>query len=139
CIVSCGESIGILFNTLVRHTGFAVNLISTILSISTLLSGIFSLNVPPVLKPLNYLSPLGYSVRTVAQPVFQGQTFSCPEELGQCPLTDGDTVLRQFDIKSGYGDFLGLAGVMIVYRVLTGLVLAWKMRGWRLPGMFRRK
>ena len=32
CITSCGESIGIMFNTLFQHTGFAINVTSTILS-----------------------------------------------------------------------------------------------------------
>ena len=39
CIVSCGESIGIIFNTLFQSTGFALNVTSTILSIGTFMSG----------------------------------------------------------------------------------------------------
>ena len=41
CIVSCGESIGIIFNTLFQSTGFALNVTSTILSIGTFMSGTF--------------------------------------------------------------------------------------------------
>lgn len=33
-IVSCGESLGIIFNTLSGHAGFAVNIVSTLLSVA---------------------------------------------------------------------------------------------------------
>jgi ABC-type multidrug transport system permease subunit len=34
CIVSCGESLGIAFNTLFTHTGFSVNCMSVFLSVA---------------------------------------------------------------------------------------------------------
>lgn len=34
CIVSCGESLGIAFNTLFNHTGFSVNIMSVFLSVA---------------------------------------------------------------------------------------------------------
>jgi ABC-type multidrug transport system ATPase subunit len=34
CITSCGESLGIAFNTLVSHTGFSVNIMSVFLSVA---------------------------------------------------------------------------------------------------------
>jgi ABC-type multidrug transport system permease subunit len=34
CIVSCGESLGIAFNTLFSHTGFSVNIMSVLLSVA---------------------------------------------------------------------------------------------------------
>ena len=34
CVVNCGESLGIIFNTLFDHTGFAVNVTSVVLSIA---------------------------------------------------------------------------------------------------------
>lgn len=40
CIVSCGESIGIVFNTVFSSsTGFAMNVTSTVLSVGTFMSG----------------------------------------------------------------------------------------------------
>ncbi|ETS73519.1 hypothetical protein PFICI_14465 [Pestalotiopsis fici W106-1] len=42
-IVNCGESLGIMFNTLFNHTGFAVNVISILLSVSQTMSGIMSI------------------------------------------------------------------------------------------------
>lgn len=34
CITSCGESLGIAFNTLFSHTGFSVNIMSVFLSVA---------------------------------------------------------------------------------------------------------
>lgn len=34
CITSCGESLGIVFNTLFSHTGFSVNIMSVFLSVA---------------------------------------------------------------------------------------------------------
>lgn len=45
CIISCGESVGIMFCMLFSHVGFAVNVTSILLSISTILGGVMSLNV----------------------------------------------------------------------------------------------
>ena len=36
-IVNCGESVGIIFNTLFNHTGFAVNVTSVVLSIAQII------------------------------------------------------------------------------------------------------
>lgn len=37
CIVSCGESLGIAFNTLVRHVGFSMNCMSVLLSVAQIM------------------------------------------------------------------------------------------------------
>lgn len=37
CIVSCGESLGIAFNTLFTHTGFSVNCMSVFLSVAQIM------------------------------------------------------------------------------------------------------
>ena len=34
CVVNCGESLGIAFNTLFSHTGFSVNIMSVLLSVA---------------------------------------------------------------------------------------------------------
>jgi ABC-type multidrug transport system ATPase subunit len=46
CIVSCGESLGIAFNTLFTHTGFSVNTMSVFLSVAQLM-GMFTSSLPP--------------------------------------------------------------------------------------------
>lgn len=50
CITSCGESLGIAFNTLVSHTGFSVNMMSVFLSIAQVMSGVLSLQIPRFLQ-----------------------------------------------------------------------------------------
>ncbi|KAK7736685.1 hypothetical protein SLS53_006893 [Cytospora paraplurivora] len=46
-MVSCGESLGIMFNTLFSdHTGFAITLTSVLLSVSNIMAGIMSINMP---------------------------------------------------------------------------------------------
>jgi ABC-type multidrug transport system ATPase subunit len=42
CIVSCGESLGIAFNTLFTHTGFSVNCMSVLLSVAQLMVSVHS-------------------------------------------------------------------------------------------------
>lgn len=47
CIVSCGESLGIIFNTVFSSSaGFALNVTSTVLSIGTFMSGKFPFDLP---------------------------------------------------------------------------------------------
>ncbi|KAL8932803.1 MAG: hypothetical protein Q9216_006668, partial [Gyalolechia sp. 2 TL-2023] len=46
-IVNCGESVGIMFNTLFEHTGFAVNVMATVLSLANIMGGVMSLDIPP--------------------------------------------------------------------------------------------
>jgi hypothetical protein len=54
CIVSCGESVGIMFNSLFDHTGFAINITSILISIAVLMAGIYD--------PKLYLVALGACV-----------------------------------------------------------------------------
>jgi ABC-type multidrug transport system ATPase subunit len=42
CITSCGESLGIAFNTLFTHTGFSVNCMSVFLSVAQVMGKIFT-------------------------------------------------------------------------------------------------
>lgn len=49
CIVSCGESLGIAFNTLFTHTGFSVNCMSVFLSVAQIMGKYIS-TVPSSLK-----------------------------------------------------------------------------------------
>ena len=66
CIVSCGESLGIMFNTLFNHSDFAVNLTSALISVATLMAGVVSFNVPSFLQAFNHLSPLKWAIGNLA-------------------------------------------------------------------------
>lgn len=59
-IVNCGESIGIAFNTVFHHPGFAANMISVALSVGTLMSGLMTYNMMGFLRGFSYINPLMY-------------------------------------------------------------------------------
>lgn len=134
CIVTTGESIGIIFVTLFDAVGddkggLSVNLMSTVISISVTMAGIFSLDMPAWLRALNWLSPLKYAVANMTVLMLRGQRFSCegPGQRGtdgECVLGTGEEVLRLYGLVSEPGVMLAaLVGSMVVYRGLAFGVL----------------
>ncbi|KAF9889185.1 hypothetical protein FE257_007674 [Aspergillus nanangensis] len=133
CIINCGESVGIMFNTLVSHVGFAVNVTSILLSISTILGGVMSLNVNEVLQGLNHLSPIKYSIANMAPYAMRNQEFHCTTAQlladGSCPIQTGVQVLQLYNLdKSGPINVMALGVCTIVYRVVAYGLL--KMMRW---------
>jgi ABC-type multidrug transport system permease subunit len=104
CIINCGESVGIMFCTLFDHVGFSVNVTSVLLSISTILGGVLSLNVNSVLQGLNHLSPIKYAVANLAPYSMRNQHFTCTaaEMLpnGHCPIETGLQVLQLYNLDT---------------------------------------
>ncbi|RSL68705.1 hypothetical protein CEP54_002653 [Fusarium duplospermum] len=105
--LSCGESLGIMFNTLFSHTGFAINLMGVILALANSMAGILSLEMPSLFEYLNYLSPIRYQVRGVAYYSMRGLSFDCNFDNDTCPITTGEEALKlyRFDehpLKKGY-------------------------------------
>ncbi|OCK83730.1 P-loop containing nucleoside triphosphate hydrolase protein [Lepidopterella palustris CBS 459.81] len=142
CIVSCGESVGILFNTLFAHTGFAVNVTSVFLSVAQTMGGIMSLNIPAFLQAFNYLSPVKYLIGNLAPYTLREQKFTCEawqRTNGQCPITTGEEVLKLYNLdKNPRIQLMALAICTIFYRLLAYMVLKmvkqrWiaKVWGWR--------
>ena len=139
-IVSCGESIGIMFNTLVTHTGFAVNLTSVILSVATIMGGIMSLNIPTFLQAFNHLSPIKWALGNMAPYTLKGIEFTCADAQrlpnGQCPISTGKEVLKLYNLETNAGLNLMALGVCVVaYRMLAYVLLVarrtrWDWRGW---------
>lgn len=124
CIISCGESVGIMFCTIFTHIGFAVNVTSILLSISTILGGVLSLNVDGVLQGINHLSPIKWSVANLAPYSMHGQKFTCTtaEMLpnGSCPISSGDQVLALYNLnKDGPMSIMALGICTIVYRLVA--------------------
>ncbi|KAF9634353.1 ABC transporter-like protein [Lasiodiplodia theobromae] len=105
CIVSCGESLGIMFNTLFSHTGFAVNITSVFLSVAQIMAGIMSINMPVFLQDMNYLSPIKYVIANLAPYSLNGVKFTCTEGQrlanGRCPIETGEEVLQLYALESG--------------------------------------
>ncbi|KAJ6083401.1 hypothetical protein N7467_007536 [Penicillium canescens] len=124
CIISCGESVGIMFCTLFSHVGFAVNVTSVLLSISTILGGVMSLNVNDVLQGINHLSPIKYAIANLAPYSLAGQVFSCEDSQrlvgGACPVGSGEQVLRLYNLdKDGPMNVMALGVCTLVYRVVA--------------------
>jgi ABC-type multidrug transport system ATPase subunit len=128
CIVCCGESIGIMFCTLFStHVGFSLNITSILLTISTIMGGVISLEIPAVLQAFNHLSPLKYSVANLAAYSMRGQIFSCrPEQQvdGRCPLSTGEEVLALYNLEIDAGmNLLALGVTTVVYRIVAFALL----------------
>lgn len=129
-IVSCGESLGIMFNTLVPHAGFAVNIMGIFLSVANSMVGILSIDMPDLFKAVNYLSPIRYATRAVASYSLAGVTFTCNDSQrlpdGKCPIEDGGDVLDLYKFNSDpVVNIAALAGCIVIYRLLAwGLLRA---------------
>lgn len=127
-IISCGESLGIIFNTLFMHEGFAINIISVLLSIGSMMAGILSLNMPAFLKAVNWVSPVKFATGIVSNLDLDGNTFSCEGQVtdaaGNCLLSTGEAVMKVFGLKISVPVYLGAMAVCIVmYRLLAFGVL----------------
>lgn len=122
-VVSCGESIGIMFNTLFSHTGFAVNLTSVFLSIANSMAGVLSTSMPDFLDAMNYLSPIRYATRALAPYSLRGVEFRCGEEHmlgGRCIVETGEDVLELYRLDvDPVVNVIALAACVVVYRVLA--------------------
>ncbi|KAL7924743.1 pleiotropic drug resistance protein [Trichoderma austrokoningii] len=134
-IVSCGESLGIMFNTVVSHIGFAVNIMGMFLSIANAMAGVLSIDAPQAFKALNYLSPIRYSLRAIAPYALRNEKFYCkPEQLladGTCPIETGKQVLQLYDFdENPVVNVAALAGCVVVYRLLAWLLLKLARARW---------
>ena len=143
-IVSCGESVGIIFNTLFNHTGFAVNVTSVVLSIAQIMGGVISLHVPSFLQAFNHLSPIKWAIGNLAPYTLAGVHFSCTQDQqlpnGQCPITDGKDVLNLYNLNGNAGLNLMAVGICaVVYRILAYLILKAKRTRWAWPEKLGRE
>lgn len=135
CLVSCGESLGILFNTLFNHTGFAVNVTSIFLSLAQIMGGTMSINIPTFLQAFNHLSPVKYSIASLAVQTLKGQRFTCLDfqklPNGRCPQETGEEVLKLYGLDQNLRtNLLALGVVTIGYRLLAYVVLKAKRESW---------
>jgi ABC-type multidrug transport system ATPase subunit len=135
-IVSCGESLGIMFNTLFGHTGFAVNIMGVFLALANTMAGILSIDMPELFKAFNYLSPIRYGTRAVAPYSLRDITFTCNDEQrlqnGKCPIETGQQVLElyNFDVDPVV-NVACLAACVVVYRLLAWGLLKIARTHWK--------
>ncbi|KAF2268532.1 ABC transporter-like protein [Lojkania enalia] len=148
CIVSCGESLGIAFNTLFTHTGFSVNCMSVFLSVAQIMGGVISLDVPSFLQAFNHLSPVKWAIGNMAPYTLRNQHFTCEDwqrlPNGNCPITTGQQVLNLYHLdKNPNLQIMALGICAIVYRIVAYLILKcvkerWFAKLWRRTGGRRK-
>ncbi|KAF2031046.1 P-loop containing nucleoside triphosphate hydrolase protein [Setomelanomma holmii] len=128
CITSCGESLGIAFNTLFTHSGFSINVI--------------------FLQAFNHLSPVKWAVRNMAVYTLRDLDFTCSDWQrvnGECPVTSGRQVLDLYKLNVNPEMSLMALGICaIAYRVFAYVVLKivkerWVGRLWRKLGGGKKK
>ncbi|KAI1479689.1 P-loop containing nucleoside triphosphate hydrolase protein [Daldinia eschscholtzii] len=135
-VVSCGESLGIMFNTLFNHTGFAVNLISILLSVAQIMAGIMSINMPKLFKIFNYISPLKYATAVLSPYTLRGVKFTCDDTQrlpdGRCTIETGEQVLDLYKLNVDPIVNIGaLAATIVVYRLVAWLLLRLVRTRWK--------
>lgn len=135
-LVSCGESLGIMFNTLFGHTGFAINIMGIWLSVANSMVGVLSIDMPPLFHAVNYLSPIRYATRAVAPYSLRGVEFVCTAAQrladGSCPINSGEQVLQLYKFDEDPVANMGaLAACIVVYRLLAWVLLELARGRWR--------
>jgi ABC-type multidrug transport system ATPase subunit len=132
-LMSCGESVGLVFNTFFNDSGLTVNITNTLICIIQTMGGLLRINPPKVLQGLNYLNPVGYVIGNLAPYMMRGVSFECsPAEMlsggSHCVQTTGQAILQQYGLdKNPHRQLLLLASVMLAYRLVAfGVLYAWK-------------
>lgn len=134
-VVSCGESLGIMFNTLFGHTGFAVNIMGIFLSVANSMAGVLSINMPDLFKAVNYLSPIRYATRSVAPYSLRDITFTCTDEQrlpdGSCPIETGKQVLDLYNFNvDPVVNVASMAACIVAYRLVAWILLRLMRARW---------
>eukprot|EP00762_Andalucia_godoyi_P008436 ANDGO_04685.mRNA.1 putative ABC transporter ATP-binding protein/permease YOL075C len=124
CIMNVGESIGIIFCTMVQHVGFSVTLLSLVLSLSTVSAGLMSINFPLAIEYLNHISVLFYAAKVMAKNEFDGLSFTCNSSQqinGQCLYTRGQQVLDLYNMGNVdmTENIIVMFAVTLAYRIIA--------------------
>ena len=139
-LTNVGESIGIMFCSLVHHVGFSVSITNAVLGIFVVMSGFMSANMPVFLDRINRISPVSYVGRLMGINEFSETVmFSCSsEEVAQnlCWYQTGSDVLNILAVEGTntfrYDQFwvyLGTAaGLLVIYRLLAYGILKMKTK-----------
>ena len=113
-VVNCGESIGIAFNTLFYHAGFAVNATSIVLSLFNLMAGGIALTMPPFFQGINYISVVKYGTGAVMVEMLTDFTFTCTDiqrlPNGECPVTTGEEALDIYGLDVDRNNYIVALG-----------------------------
>lgn len=127
-VILCGESLGIMVNSVFNHLGLATNLLSSLVIVAIFMGGTMSLQLPPFFKAWNYISPLKYASEILMKKIFhESTTFSCSvgkvtDDFSSCTLTSGPIVLKNYGFVHQLPAFFGgLIACLVLYRVVAVL------------------
>ena len=148
CMVSCGESFGIVFNTFITDSnGFALNLASSWIMIANAMAGehfpcflssgsgsdmsdlgILSVDMPGFFKGVNYISPSKYAAASMSIKSFKNFKFTCTDAQrlpdGSCPIQTGRQVLDVFNYHTSLASNVGASvAVTVGFRLAAYVVL----------------
>lgn len=124
---NCGESLGIIINSMFNHLGLAINLLSSLVIIAIFMAGTMSLHMPPFFEAWNWLSPMKYAVGICANLGFEDQSFSCG--VTHCTLKTGDAVLEYYDLRANVSVYVGaIVACLVVYRLLATAAIFVRVR-----------
>jgi ABC-type multidrug transport system ATPase subunit/ABC-type multidrug transport system permease subunit len=133
--LSSGESISIIFSTVISHSGAAISLTCALLGIFTVLGGVISLHVPPVLRALNHISPPKYAIASILNYSMKGLRFTCTDSQkkpdGSCLIGTGEEVLEMYNMTDELRwSLMGLVLCTLGYRLLAYVVLKLRSTWW---------
>ncbi|CAN3375613.1 hypothetical protein DIURU_005653 [Diutina rugosa] len=116
--VNCGESVGIMWNSVFDHLGFATNLMSMCILFAVFMGGTMSMQLPGFFRGINWINPMKYVVRSNANLIFKNETFHCGSE--SCVFDYGYQVLDYFKLNGSLGlNLLGVTICMVAYRLVA--------------------
>jgi hypothetical protein len=152
CYILTGESIGVIFCILFQEIGFAVNVMSAILSVFGIMSGFISLDMPKVLQDISRIWPISWGAYLSANVAFEDTTFKCDgsetnnyyyysstsNSTSTCTLQTGDDVLSLYGFTSSNPQlnmnfhYIMIAVIASCYFLISLIAVKW--RAWKLLG-----
>ncbi|KAM0752952.1 P-loop containing nucleoside triphosphate hydrolase protein [Meredithblackwellia eburnea MCA 4105] len=128
CLISYGESVGIVFSTFFENGGLAVSLISVGFTLLSQLNGIISVTLPHWLAVIGWVGPGKPQSYLNIINEMSGLVFNCTDDevqSGLCIYKTGDQLLQTFGIlNQSPGKLVGiLAGLIVLFRLSALLAL----------------
>jgi len=98
------------------------------LSVTIIMAGILSIDMPAFFKGVNYASPGKYAAAIMTVKTFTDFEFTCTNAQrlpnGSCPIQTGQQVLDMFNYHTSLALNVGaLVAVTVVYRSIAYMVL----------------
>lgn len=117
--LNTGESLGMIFNSLITHISAATNILANLFMIVIFMAGTMSLQMPSLFRGLNYLNPIKYVMQVIVNMSFHNQKFNCGSEI-DCLMDTGEAVLKQYRLSARIGPAFGaLTACFVIYRLIA--------------------